>query len=77
MEFGFVPFSVADGVRRRNGKDGSSAYRLGVGESVGVLLDVDAQLLRKLAYRPVNPVSGVDVEPGDNADHQQRRNTEP
>ena len=72
MEFGFVSFLVTDGVRCRDGKDSPSTYCLRVGESVGVLLDVDAQLARKLTYRPVNPVSSVDVEPGDDADHQQR-----
>src|SRR5215813_8417746 len=70
LELGLAGFSlVSDFAGCMDGEDCSSAQRVGVGESLGVLLDLDGQLLRQLAHCLANSISRIAKKSGDNQQH--------
>jgi hypothetical protein len=54
-----------------------AADSLGVGETLGVLLDIDAESIGKLANSSLHAVAGIKIEACDDGDHQECRDPEP
>src|SRR5215813_10113465 len=70
LEFSLAGFSlVSDFAGCMDGEDCSSAQRVGVSEPLGVLLDLDGQLLRQLAHCLANSISRIAKKSGDNQQH--------